>query len=136
MFVVTRHRAHADFVIRALEHGKAVFVEKPLALDEDQLDRVVAAVERTGNDRLMVGFNRRFAPLVGELRKGVEPGRSPLTVRYLVNAGRLDPSSWYLDEDAGRIPLHGGGRPFHRHRLLAHRCGAAGGPRRLRGRRR
>ena len=76
VFVVTRHRAHADFVIRALEHGKAVFVEKPLALDEDQLDRVVEAVERTGNDRLMVGFNRRFAPLVGELRKGV--GRAAL----------------------------------------------------------
>ena len=112
VFVVTRHRAHADFVIRALEHGKAVFVEKPLALDEDQLDRVVAAVERTGNDRLMVGFNRRFAPLVGELRKGVEPGRSPLTVRYLVNAGRLDPSSWYLDEDGEGSRFTGEGGHF------------------------
>jgi predicted dehydrogenase/NADPH:quinone reductase-like Zn-dependent oxidoreductase len=112
VFVVTRHRAHADFVIRALEHGKAVFVEKPLALDEEELDRVVEAIERTGNDRLMVGFNRRFAPLVGELRKGVVPGRSPSTVRYLVNAGRLDPSSWYLDEEAEGSRFTGEGGHF------------------------
>jgi predicted dehydrogenase/threonine dehydrogenase-like Zn-dependent dehydrogenase len=99
VFVVTRHHSHADFVCRALERGKAVFVEKPLALGNDQVDRVVETIERTGNDRLMVGFNRRFAPLVSELQHRLGRIDGPLSARYLVNAGRLDPTSWYLDED-------------------------------------
>ena len=98
VFVVTRHHSHADFVCRGLEAGKAVFVEKPLALTRADVDRVLAVVERTGNDRLMVGFNRRFAPLFTLLRQRFGPVAGPMSVRYLVNAGRLDPSSWYLDE--------------------------------------
>ena len=57
----------------ALERGKAVFVEKPLALDEEQLAQVLDTVEQTGNDRLMVGFNRRFAPLFVDLRDRMGP---------------------------------------------------------------
>ncbi len=101
VFVVTRHRSHAGFVCRALEAGKAVFVEKPLALDETQLADILETVERTGNDRVMVGFNRRFAPLVGELSQRLQRGTGPLAVRYLVNAGRLDSKSWYLDAAEG-----------------------------------
>jgi predicted dehydrogenase len=100
VFVVTRHHSHADFVCRALEAGKAVFVEKPLALTYDEVDRVLATVARTGNDRLMVGFNRRFAPLLGHLRDGfANRGGDPLHVRYLVNAGTLSGGSWYLDSE-------------------------------------
>jgi predicted dehydrogenase/threonine dehydrogenase-like Zn-dependent dehydrogenase len=98
VFVVTRHHSHADFVCRALEHGKAVFVEKPLALTLEDVDRVVDTVARTGNDRLMVGFNRRFAPLFTDMRRRFGTWTGPVSARYLVNAGRLDPSSWYLDE--------------------------------------
>ncbi|MEW1954774.1 bi-domain-containing oxidoreductase [Terrabacter sp. NPDC080008] len=98
VFVVTRHHSHADLVCRALEAGKAVFVEKPLALNDADVDRVLDAVTRTGNDRVMVGFNRRFAPLFVELRRRFGAG-GPVTARYLVNAGRLDASSWYLDEE-------------------------------------
>ena len=68
IFVVTRHSTHADLAIRALEAGKAVFVEKPLALTADDLTRILTTVEKTGNDRLQVGFNRRFAPLLNEAR--------------------------------------------------------------------
>ncbi len=68
VFIVTRHSSHADLVCRALETGKAVFVEKPLALTVEQLERVLRTVDTTGNDRLMVGFNRRFAPLFTEMR--------------------------------------------------------------------
>ena len=64
IFIVTRHQTHAELVCRALETGKAVFVEKPLALTREEVDRIVEAIEKTGNDRLMVGFNRRFAPLL------------------------------------------------------------------------
>lgn len=99
LVVATRHHSHADFVCRALEAGKTVFVEKPLALSDEELDRVVATVERTGNDRLMVGFNRRFAPLMSQLLQHFGPVAEPVTARYLVNAGRLDATSWYLDEE-------------------------------------
>jgi predicted dehydrogenase len=94
--VVTRHESHADLVCRALRAGKAVFVEKPLALTEEQVDRVLATVEETGNDRVMVGFNRRFAPLFGHLRQHFRRSDAPVSARYLVNAGQLDPASWYL----------------------------------------
>ncbi|WP_323100905.1 bi-domain-containing oxidoreductase [Intrasporangium sp. YIM S08009] len=98
VFVVTRHHSHAAFVCRALEAGKAVFVEKPLALTESEVDRVLDVVARTGNDRVMVGFNRRFAPLFCDMRRRFGTPRGPMSIRYLVNAGRLDASSWYLDE--------------------------------------
>jgi predicted dehydrogenase/threonine dehydrogenase-like Zn-dependent dehydrogenase len=101
VFVVTRHRSHAELVCRALEAGKAVFVEKPLALDEAQVQKILDTVERTGNDRLMVGFNRRFAPLVDELTERLRRRRGPVAVRYLVNAGGMDPKSWYLDAAEG-----------------------------------
>jgi len=110
VFVVTRHASHADFVCRALEAGKAVFVEKPLALSEEQVQRVVETVVRTGNDRLMVGFNRRFAPLFVDLRRKFGPVEEPVSARYLVNAGRLAADSWYLNEglEGSRFAGEGG----------------------------
>lgn len=77
VFVVTRHSSHAELTRKALLAGKAVFVEKPLALTEEELAGVLAAVEESGNDRLQVGFNRRFAPLLlqAEQRFGPAPGR-------------------------------------------------------------
>ncbi len=97
VFIVTRHSAHADLTCRALEAGKAVFVEKPLALTSDELDRILATVDATGNDRIMVGFNRRFAPLLVEMRERFGRSSEPTSARYLVNAGRLATESWYRD---------------------------------------
>ncbi|MFI5620331.1 bi-domain-containing oxidoreductase [Streptomyces sp. NPDC051567] len=96
VFVATRHSSHAELTRRALLAGKAVFVEKPLALTEDELAGVLAAVEESGNDRLQVGFNRRFAPLLQEARKRFGARTGPASLRYLVNAGRLQHGSWYL----------------------------------------
>ena len=77
VFVVTRHSSHAELTRQALLAGKTVFVEKPLALTEDELAGVLAAVEESGNDRLQVGFNRRFAPLLQEAKAAVRrPDRS------------------------------------------------------------
>ena len=99
IFIVTRHHTHADLVCRALETGKAVFVEKPLALTGAELERVIDVVNTTGNNRLMVGFNRRFAPMLVQLKSLFgQPGASAVT-RYLVNAGQLDADSWYRNED-------------------------------------
>jgi predicted dehydrogenase/threonine dehydrogenase-like Zn-dependent dehydrogenase len=116
VFVVTRHDSHAGLVCRALERGHTVFVEKPLALSEEQLGGILAVVEATGNDRLMVGFNRRFAPLVTELgaRMGTRAGNDggPLAARYLVNAGRLAAGSWYLNEELAGSRFTGEGGHF------------------------
>jgi predicted dehydrogenase/threonine dehydrogenase-like Zn-dependent dehydrogenase len=95
IFIVTRHHSHADLVCRALETGKAVFVEKPLALTSDQLNQVVEVIAKTGNDRLMVGFNRRFAPLLTQMRSQFGSAASSSVARYLVNAGPLAADSWY-----------------------------------------
>ena len=101
VFVVTRHSSHAELTNRALRAGKAVFVEKPLALTEAELASVLATIEETGNDRLQVGFNRRFAPLLHEARQQFGRRIGPGSVRYLVNAGRLDPNSWYTQDAEG-----------------------------------
>ena len=90
VFVVTRHHSHADLTCRALRAGKAVFVEKPLALSQEQLAQVMDTVNETGNDRLMVGFNRRFAPDARRHEGSRFAARSPGSVaRYSVNAGQL-----------------------------------------------
>ncbi|MFF7754092.1 bi-domain-containing oxidoreductase [Streptomyces sp. NPDC007971] len=110
VFVVTRHSSHAELTRRALLAGKTVFVEKPLALTEDELAGVVAAVEESGNDRLQVGFNRRFAPLLQEARKRFGARTGPASLRYLVNAGRLAHGSWYLRQgtEGSRFAGEGG----------------------------
>ncbi|WP_199431068.1 bi-domain-containing oxidoreductase [Qaidamihabitans albus] len=95
VFVVTRHSSHAELTRRALLAGKAVFVEKPLALSEAELAAVLAAIEESGNDRLQVGFNRRFAPLLRRAKGRFGQRVGPASVRYLVNAGKLEHGSWY-----------------------------------------
>jgi predicted dehydrogenase/threonine dehydrogenase-like Zn-dependent dehydrogenase len=99
--IATRHHAHAAMVCEALRAGKAVFVEKPLAVDPDQLQAILAAVDDSGNDRLMVGFNRRFAPLLVELKGAFGARSGPAQVRYDVNAGRLEAGSWYARPEEG-----------------------------------
>jgi len=99
VFIVTRHSSHARLVCQALEAGKAVFVEKPLALSNEELDGIVATVEATGNDRLMVGFNRRFSPMLKQMRARFGAPAGPTVARYFVNAGSLGADSWYRNEE-------------------------------------
>lgn len=112
VFVVTRHHTHADFVCRALEAGKATFVEKPLALTDEQLARILDVVRTTGNDRLMVGFNRRFAPLLTDMRRRFAATTEGSVVRYLVNAGTLGAKSWYNNEELEGSRFAGEGGHF------------------------
>jgi predicted dehydrogenase/threonine dehydrogenase-like Zn-dependent dehydrogenase len=112
IFIVTRHHTHADLVCRALRAGKAVFVEKPLALTSDELDSIADTVISTGNDRLMVGFNRRFAPLLAALRTQFGLAGTGSAVRYLVNAGQLDSGSWYLNDELEGSRFAGEGGHF------------------------
>ena len=112
IFIVTRHATHASLVCRALETGKAVFVEKPLALTREEAEQIAETIDKTGNDRLMVGFNRRFAPLLADMRGnfGLPAGQS--VTRYLVNAGPLAKDSWYLNEEAEGSRFTGEGGHF------------------------
>ena len=87
----------------ALAAGKAVLVEKPLALTEEEL-RQLARVARQTGARLQVGFNRRFSPLAQSVRELFQPRQGPLVLTYRVNAAPLPPQHWVYD------PVEGGGR--------------------------
>ena len=109
VLIATRHSSHAGLVAAALRAGKAVFVEKPLALDRKSLDLVIQTVHETGNDRLMVGFNRRFSPLLTNLRASWT-ATGPQVLQYRVLAGQLDKASWYLqaEKEGSRFAGEGG----------------------------
>lgn len=103
VFIATRHDSHAELTAAALTAGKHVFCEKPLAMNLDQLDQVIEAASKTAAV-LTVGFNRRFAPLIAEARKALEPRSGPLVMLYRVNAGAIPRESWIQrDEGGGRI---------------------------------
>jgi polar amino acid transport system substrate-binding protein len=106
VFVFSRHDSHADYVVKALSHHKPVFVEKPLASNPQQLAEVqrafVSELEQGGSPFVMVGFNRRFAPLTRELRNFFAKRREPMMVHVRINAGHLPPGHW-THEDGGRI---------------------------------
>lgn len=112
LLVTTRHDSHADFVCRGLTAGKAVFVEKPLAVTDAQLDRVVEAHEAAPGPLLMVGFNRRFAPLTVKLRTLLQPVREPKALIMTVNAGMIPAEHWVHDVDAGGGRIIGEGCHF------------------------
>jgi polar amino acid transport system substrate-binding protein len=100
VFIATPHNTHADLTTRALEAGKAVFVEKPLALNEEQLERVIKA--RSASDQpLMVGFNRRFAPVSEEIKAAFKNMIEPLVVNIRVNAGLIPKEHWMQQSEIG-----------------------------------
>ena len=109
VFVATRHDSHAEYVLKALEAGKHVFVEKPLCLSAEELQAIIETINPS-NPRplessapvLMVGYNRRFAPLAQKIK--AQFGSGPLAMTYRVNAGRIPADSWIQD------PAAGGGR--------------------------
>jgi predicted dehydrogenase len=92
---------HAAMTADALRAGKAVYVEKPLAIDLQGLEQVRRAVAETGNERLQVGFNRRFAPLLGTVADAFHDVSATLVMHYRVHAGQSERNSWYLDPAEG-----------------------------------
>jgi predicted dehydrogenase/threonine dehydrogenase-like Zn-dependent dehydrogenase len=103
--ILTRHHLHAEQIIRALEAGKHVFCEKPLAITSEQLELVKQYFQdKDDSPMMMIGFNRRFAPLAGKLQEFLEPHQEPLVATYRVNAGSLPLTHWTQD------PEQGGGR--------------------------
>ena len=104
--IATRHHLHANQVLSALEAGKHVFCEKPLCLSEDELGNIVGKYFGLFSKQpaLMVGFNRRFAPMTARLKSFFANTSEPLFLHYRINAGSLPPDHWVND------PEQGGGR--------------------------
>jgi predicted dehydrogenase/threonine dehydrogenase-like Zn-dependent dehydrogenase len=100
----TRNNTHAELARGALERNKHVFCEKPLALNDEQLESVLEAA-RNSSAKLMVGFNRRFAPLTQRAKEFFNNVDAPLSVLYRVNAGRIPNEHWMqnAEEGGGRI---------------------------------
>jgi polar amino acid transport system substrate-binding protein len=101
VFITTRHDSHADLVIEALGNGKQVFVEKPLCLTPEQLAEIAGIMGGSQRKRpgLMVGYNRRFAPLAVKLKNAV--GSGPMAMSYRINAGSIPRESWIQDRETG-----------------------------------
>lgn len=134
--IATRHASHASSAAKALTAGRDVFVEKPAAIDEEQLSVLAEAVERSGRC-LQVGFNRRFAPFAIEVSEVFKHRRAGLVMTARVNAGVIPATSWIVDpgEGGGRIVGEGchfidlmaswaGSEPT---RVSAHAIGSEGG---------
>jgi predicted dehydrogenase/threonine dehydrogenase-like Zn-dependent dehydrogenase len=104
VFVTTRHNLHAKFVSKALQSNKNIFVEKPLCLTKSELSDIRNLYNErreTSQIRLMVGFNRRFAPLVKKMKFKITDRAEPLSIIYTINAGHIPASHWTQDMDIG-----------------------------------
>jgi predicted dehydrogenase len=106
VLIGTRHDLHAELTLEALKRGKHVLVEKPLCLNLDQLNSIEEFYKNDEQQKpmLMVGYNRRFSPYSLEVARLIANRKSPLFMRYRVNAGLLPDSHWvYSQEGGGRI---------------------------------
>ena len=102
--VVTQHNTHAEYVIEALKNGKNVFVEKPLALNMEDLDTIEKVYREHAEPmgaRLMVGFNRRFAPQIIKMKELLEPVKQPKSFILTMNAGAIPADTWVQDIELG-----------------------------------
>ncbi len=109
--ILTRHDAHAELVVKALNAGKHVFVEKPLAVNAEQLAQVTDVLT-SARGLLTVGFNRRFAPLAQSLSAFLSNRKEPLHAHYRVNAGYIPLNHWTHDEVLGGGRIIGEGCHF------------------------
>jgi predicted dehydrogenase/threonine dehydrogenase-like Zn-dependent dehydrogenase len=100
VFVLTSNSSHAKFTTESLNSGKHVFVEKPLALSEEQLKEIVDSY--TKNKKVvMVGFNRRYAPLTLKIKEFFKDRTGPMVCYYRVNAEKIPSDHWIYDEEQG-----------------------------------
>jgi polar amino acid transport system substrate-binding protein len=104
VLIATRHDSHAGYVLRALKAGKNVFVEKPLCLNETQLNEIkdvysILSPQSSVLPLLMVGYNRRFSPFARMIKERF--GAGPMAMTYRINAGAIPADSWIQDPDLG-----------------------------------
>ena len=100
VLVTTQHHMHAKMTIEAINAGKSVFVEKPLALNEDELDEIIGNYN-SKNLNVSVGFNRRFAPLAKKMKKVLGSSKTPVNIVATMNAGFIPNDVWIHDMEIG-----------------------------------
>ena len=102
VIITTRHNLHGSQVLSALQSGKHVFVEKPLALTEAELDQIELFYQGAPRPPiLLTGFNRRFSPHLRRLKKIVERRTNPMIINYRMNAGYIALDNWVHSEEGG-----------------------------------
>jgi len=100
--ITTRHNSHADLVVKAIDSGKHVFVEKPLCLKQEELVEIKEAYNKSKTKPIiMVGFNRRFSPQIQKIKKLLLGTSGPKSFIFNVNAGHIDEEHWTQDNDVG-----------------------------------
>ncbi|MFT6916063.1 MAG: putative dehydrogenase/threonine dehydrogenase-like Zn-dependent dehydrogenase [Motiliproteus sp.] len=112
VIIATRHDSHASSVVQCFEAGKHAYVEKPLGLTVEELGLVHQAYQASAGSQLMVGFNRRFAPLTQKVMQHFAGVRSPLMVSIRVNAGEMPADHWIQDPEMGGGRMIGEGCHF------------------------
>ena len=100
VFIATPHSIHADIVINSLKAGKKIFVEKPLAINMEQLKSIIDIRSRY-KEPVMVGFNRRFAPICERIKKEFENSPEPKVINIRVNAGLIPKDHWTQQPEIG-----------------------------------
>jgi len=103
VIISTRHNLHSGMAIEALKAGKAVFSEKPMALNKEELDKLVQTIDETRKP-FMVGFNRRFSKYAREVKKHILYRINPIIINYQMNVGYIPLDHWvHTEEGGGRI---------------------------------
>ncbi|MBL7086870.1 MAG: bi-domain-containing oxidoreductase [Candidatus Cloacimonetes bacterium] len=106
VFIATRHNLHAEYVIKSIKAGKNVFTEKPLCMNEKELEEITELYknanknENEDGSRVMVGFNRRFSPHIQKIKKIFSSGQ-PKAINYRINAGAIPADTWIQDKEIG-----------------------------------
>ena len=105
IIIGTRHNLHAIQVTESIKSGKNVLVEKPLAMNHNELSMIEEAIRSNPNVVATVGFNRRYSPLIQKVKQIIKDNGTPIVINYRVNSGYLPPEIWIqdLEEGGGRI---------------------------------
>ena len=105
VIITTRHGSHANLVIESLNAGKNTFVEKPLALNQNELDQIQLSIENNQSSILSVGFNRRFSPHLIKVKQSIGESAGAVNIIANMNAGFIQKDHWVhdLEQGGGRI---------------------------------
>lgn len=102
--IASPHKYHCQQALNALEHGKAVFLEKPMVTDFAQLDMLMSYLKKHKNIPFCVDYNRTFSPFVQKIKRALQKRTSPLVINYRMNAGFIPKDHWVqTDVGAGRL---------------------------------
>ncbi len=101
IFISSRHDSHGDFIIRALKEGKNIYVEKPIALNRKEFEKIISTIRNGYSSIIHVGYNRRFADASIKIKEIIGNRSRPLSILYRINAGFLSKDFWLVDKEIG-----------------------------------